>query len=1170
MCFYPSGSKEPQIAVVVATNNRTPQLFTRSLPSVKEQTRSPDFLVVVDDSTPEVRGENNRQLSAFVIQNTQIIYLENMRTPGASGAWNTAFDYLFRSSDNKDNLYVAILDDDDAWAPEYLDRCSKQAISENLDMVAADINRYEHENTAPIFNAAPERLKESDFLIGNPGIQGSNLFVRLNILFEAGLFDEHLTSCTDRDLCIRICELGDIRFKRVPESLVLHYAEPDRNRLSKRGSKVKHNGLTYFWRKYAGRMSYQQRGEFCARAESLFDWKPPRVPSIQVSEPEVDNPRKAIVLGLIADNNQPDNFLTTVERITQFRDDYLVGLEVVLLEQGPRSSDESLLNLAATRIRDASLGCFCFPFEHQILVARENSPDDQNGEQQRKKPIPLSDLLQFLCGEIANSRKGTEAWALTTCLIQDNKKVSGKLSKIEKWLYELGAIKLTKDHSAMPTSYTEVGLAHSLSEWMSSERIATAQHRIKSRFSLVDLKLLGKGSEGVVFTDGNTVFKCIDYWKTRMPLSQLEFLKRKVRLWKDMEGLYPLIDVVFDGPWALLSYPFEESVPYEGGREEQIIQFLIGCAQAGIVCNNVQPKNLIVTKSGVKLIDYGSDIRPWSHLGFEHMLRRAFLSISQASAPNLKELMRQALEDHSLPELEGYGVFREKVNRALPCESISKVHGLEGVSNSPYLSPFTLYIGVISSDSSMLHAFLKALKVVERAPCIACLKILVLDNVGIVELRNVIAKMRTQLNVTIVSLEKQKEDARRGVFGSVYRHRPNGQVCISQARTMLQRYLGSLLEEEAGAIGWILDDDMRIDERALEYLPWLPAFREEGVDVLLGHYEGASPNPPLNGLRVQLVDILHNYNWLKNLPRNSVLPERSEENEELRKIHPDYYYDLSRKHSGHLETPHWIEPVYEGETVGEASSRLQTEAILTLSGYPLTRSITTDLPQYPLELARDSVNRGGITFILNHRALTMTPNLAPKLRGMEARRSDMLWAIVNRHYRGMTIKSVGFPVRHLARVTEEPHFDIDKVAEEILGSAFYAGLQGILRDSSSHRLQFSSAEQERLSCCINENLSHRLTKLEQSFYRLRGLQKALKRVSENGHFIKLLSELEKTYTLSTYNAISNIVSSYNKKDTTSFIVNLLSRVDDYAERYVELSGLKEELIYLVHSEERAK
>ena len=83
---------------------------------------------------------------------------------------------------------------------------------------------------------SPESLDVYDLLVRNPHIQGSNLFVRLHKLLEAGGFDEGLRSTTDRDICIRLADLGTVRYGRIEDCLVQHYAESDRPRLSTPGS----------------------------------------------------------------------------------------------------------------------------------------------------------------------------------------------------------------------------------------------------------------------------------------------------------------------------------------------------------------------------------------------------------------------------------------------------------------------------------------------------------------------------------------------------------------------------------------------------------------------------------------------------------------------------------------------------------------------------------------------------------------------------------------------------------------------------------------------------------------------------------------------------------------------------------------------------------------------
>ena len=111
-------------------------------------------------------------------------------------------------------------------------------------MVACDFYRIT-ESTREI-NEAPNQLSVNDFLIGNPGIQGSNIFIRLSCFLEAGGFDENIKSCTDRDLCIRITDLGDIHYKRITTPLMNHFAESNRIRMSTPNTETKNFGLQIF------------------------------------------------------------------------------------------------------------------------------------------------------------------------------------------------------------------------------------------------------------------------------------------------------------------------------------------------------------------------------------------------------------------------------------------------------------------------------------------------------------------------------------------------------------------------------------------------------------------------------------------------------------------------------------------------------------------------------------------------------------------------------------------------------------------------------------------------------------------------------------------------------------------------------------------------------------
>ena len=262
------------VAALVATAHRTELLKHRALPSIGNQSRPPSRVIVVDDSDDDdaAAGRTEELVRDWQPAGIAVDFLRNRRTKGAAGAWNSGLDHLLRTGGDPKRIHVAILDDDDRWDPDHLERCLAIAESHDLDMVAAGFRRIE-EGADPRLVVPPRSLDVASFLAGNPGIQASNLVCRLSVLLEAGLFDESLPSCTDRDLCIRIAELPGIRYGAVSEPTLRHFACASRPRLSTPGARAKTEGLDRFFRKHRDRMSEAQRAEFRARAGRYFGWK---------------------------------------------------------------------------------------------------------------------------------------------------------------------------------------------------------------------------------------------------------------------------------------------------------------------------------------------------------------------------------------------------------------------------------------------------------------------------------------------------------------------------------------------------------------------------------------------------------------------------------------------------------------------------------------------------------------------------------------------------------------------------------------------------------------------------------------------------------------------------------------------------------------------------------
>ena len=996
----------PAIAAVVATHNRPELLAGRALASIAAQTRRPDYLIVVDDSDADTRHANAEVVAGLAIPDTRTLYLENCRTPGASGAWNTA---LFHMHEIDPLAYVAILDDDDSWAGTYLERCEEAVLKKVLDMVAAGLVLHRFHGYPGQLLDPPANLDVSALLVRNPHIQGSNLFVRLSRLLEAGGFDEAMTSTTDRDMCIRMADLGTVEYAALEEHLVNHFADADRPRLSTPGGDAKRAGLEYFFRKFRGRMSDEQQVGFIERSRRLFDCDPTGEivvgdSGMPVSEASISDSRLTLVVGSIT---SPDVGL--VERLLNSLTEKVAGregviLKVVLLENGGhdpasrqalrdtvgRATDQGLdvvaktleqqaadvaggvfdarveqlsgrksIALSRTMLQhylfmeakplpgavawildddvvleglaygpDGSLGVQDVDYVSEIKELKDSEasiamcevtgdpplpalscirtqlvdlyhnlhrlaamspnwpfPDlgDENrlarlenrdyyydlsssgtsqlelpfwyeateqnqtagavfGELVARLPGILSGIQVFrplARGELslgggglsssinrgpatlvfdlqalrefpnavpamdgADIRRSDMVWSLLNRhaggreVIQSQLpirqirnaapsewSVRGSFSTMEQdmlgyafysSLRDLLQLKAA-DHQTsrgMPRGsryleFTdiEVGMATELfrgylanrissfeinfirimglisalkpffqlpadagqdpwwierREFANSledlrrfvtdlesiytyERLEEVKHRVtgidvtvikdflrqlpeiierhragtslplealqqaaeeyvRAEFATGPLSCLGAGEEGVVLTDGRQVYKNFHYWKARDRSERIAFLKSLVGKVSGYRSLPDFLEVREQGEHVVAVYPYEEGTKYEGGHLEDLLTLLRETRQAGIACRNIHPDNLLVTPSGLKFIDYGSDIAPWDESEFEQMCRRAYLTYRFPFRSDLRRLMTDSLTDVSLSELTGLEQFRRAVD----------------------------------------------------------------------------------------------------------------------------------------------------------------------------------------------------------------------------------------------------------------------------------------------------------------------------------------------------------------------------------------------------------------------------------------------------------------------------------------------------------------------------
>jgi glycosyltransferase involved in cell wall biosynthesis len=201
---------------------------------------------------------------AAILSPIPVVLLQNSRTSGAAGAWNTGLASL----GNSFHGYVALLDDDDEWDRHHLEANQAIARTEEADVVVSGLRRVV--DGIEIARSLPSDLRARDFLTGNPGWQGSNTYVSMRRLALVRGFRDGLASLNDRDLAVRLLRSPGVRVGYTGEWTSTWHVRADRETLSTPRSRAKISGLRWFWRIYGAQMSLDEQTGFFQRADRCF------------------------------------------------------------------------------------------------------------------------------------------------------------------------------------------------------------------------------------------------------------------------------------------------------------------------------------------------------------------------------------------------------------------------------------------------------------------------------------------------------------------------------------------------------------------------------------------------------------------------------------------------------------------------------------------------------------------------------------------------------------------------------------------------------------------------------------------------------------------------------------------------------------------------------------
>ena len=193
----------PKVSVIIPTYN-VASYIAETLDSVFAQTFADFEVIVINDGSPDTE-DLERALAGFI---DRINYLKQ-ENRGASAARNTGL----RAAQGE---FVAFLDADDLWLPNYLAEQIKFMRTRDCDLVCADAEVFSeasHEEKTYMESLMADAPATGDVtflgLLGaEQNLITSGVVVRRERVLEVGLFDEALRNSQDFDLWLRLARRG--------------------------------------------------------------------------------------------------------------------------------------------------------------------------------------------------------------------------------------------------------------------------------------------------------------------------------------------------------------------------------------------------------------------------------------------------------------------------------------------------------------------------------------------------------------------------------------------------------------------------------------------------------------------------------------------------------------------------------------------------------------------------------------------------------------------------------------------------------------------------------------------------------------------------------------------------------------------------------------------------
>jgi glycosyltransferase involved in cell wall biosynthesis len=182
-------NKISNISVIIPTCDRQ-QYLEFAIESVIGQTLLPCEIIVVDNGYNCANVPSISQLPLSVIRLPARCGVSRARNAGAHAA---------------KGRYLAFLDDDDWWEPNFLELLYAKLVKTRADCVYGRKDIYAKKVVSPYKIIKKHELNPKSLVINNPGVGGINFLICKDVYFAVGGFDPNLAASEDRALAIELC-----------------------------------------------------------------------------------------------------------------------------------------------------------------------------------------------------------------------------------------------------------------------------------------------------------------------------------------------------------------------------------------------------------------------------------------------------------------------------------------------------------------------------------------------------------------------------------------------------------------------------------------------------------------------------------------------------------------------------------------------------------------------------------------------------------------------------------------------------------------------------------------------------------------------------------------------------------------------------------------------------